>query len=898
MKGKFSRLTLLLILVAMVLTSVLVPMQAFAGTATGYTSANDVVYNTNGKYIYNWGARGERATFLSKYALQFYTGSYTFDNLSKVSGGSSESNAPSSGLYKQLQDLMKSKHTYINGYSENNNLLQYTDCENGGGTISSFYSGKAIGPSWGVGGWNKEHTWPNSKGLGGADEDDVMMIRPTATSENSSRGNTAYGESSGYYNPNSESGGKYDLRGDCARIFLYVYTRWGNTNGNGSYSTWGTRGVMESLEVLLKWMEQDPVDTWEMGRNDAVQAITGTRNVFVDYPEYAWLLFGEAVPSNYATPSGSNGVTPPKPEDCTHTFSPATCTEPQTCTKCWTTQGAALGHTAPNNEGLCDRCDKVLDLKTTHAGTQSDPYTIADAIKVAQTITSGGSSDKVYVKGQVVNAGEVVSNKYRKGLTIKDSSTNATLYINTANPKSTTDLQLNVGETILLEGYIRISNSTQQAEMGTGNGGNYTYYSIVAGDQGGDQTHTHSFGQATCTKPATCSCGETQGNALGHTTTNGTCSRCGTVVGGGGSVTPPSGETISVNFQNSTGSTSINSTGSVKFTASRAVDNWDDGTRGIQFLKEKGTVTVTSATSVNNVSSITLDISENKSINITVTVKVGNTVLTCNGSNSATVGKGNNQKITFTASSAVSGVITIEMVPAKSGTSGLGSMWLASLQIETASDVPTHTHSFSQATCTKPATCSCGETQGTALGHSFSQATCTEPAKCSCGETQGNALGHNEVIDQAVSATCTTAGKTEGKHCSRCDTVLQAQTTIPATGHTVPNAEGKCDTCGTQLVDMQLAINNFKSAVANVQSATTLQSKFNAIKVAVSAYDSLNSIQKAQVTTELATLKTQIESYNAEISKQNENSNNALAIAGASIVAVAAVALMLLKKVF
>jgi hypothetical protein len=41
-----------------------------------------------------------------------------------------------------------------------------------------------------------------------------------------------------------------------------------------------------------------------MGRNDAVQSITGTRNVFVDYPEYAWLLFGEDIPQNLSTPSG------------------------------------------------------------------------------------------------------------------------------------------------------------------------------------------------------------------------------------------------------------------------------------------------------------------------------------------------------------------------------------------------------------------------------------------------------------------------------------------------------------------------------------------------------------------------------------------------------------------
>ena len=36
---------------------------------------------------------------------------------------------------------------------------------------------------------------------------------------------------------------------------------------------------------LLRWIEEDPVDTWELGRNDSVEAITGTRNVFVDYPE-------------------------------------------------------------------------------------------------------------------------------------------------------------------------------------------------------------------------------------------------------------------------------------------------------------------------------------------------------------------------------------------------------------------------------------------------------------------------------------------------------------------------------------------------------------------------------------------------------------------------------------
>lgn len=40
--------------------------------------------------------------------------------------------------------------------------------------------------------------------------------------------------------------------------------------------------------------------------------------------------------------------------------------------------------------------------------------------------------------------------------------------------------------------------------------------------------HTHSFTNATCTKPKTCSCGATEGNALGHNFREGKCTVCGT----------------------------------------------------------------------------------------------------------------------------------------------------------------------------------------------------------------------------------------------------------------------------------------------------------------------------------------------------------------------------------
>ena len=39
-------------------------------------------------------------------------------------------------------------------------------------------------------------------------------------------------------------------------------------------------------------------------------------------------------------------------------------------------------------------------------------------------------------------------------------------------------------------------------------------------------SHTHKFSKATCTKPKTCKCGETEGKALGHDYKDGFCSRC------------------------------------------------------------------------------------------------------------------------------------------------------------------------------------------------------------------------------------------------------------------------------------------------------------------------------------------------------------------------------------
>ena len=292
---------------------------SFASQATASAAdVNTVNYVYDGSYVYNWGERGTTATFLSPMAIEFYSdNNVSLSNLLALSGSGSTSSVPSSELYGNLQELMRSNHTKITSYDGTRDLFMYTDCQNSGNpeTISSFYSGDPIGPEWDKGAtWNREHTWPNSKGdEAGNGENDIMMLRPASVSENGGRSNKAYGQSTGFYHPNSESdtdgnyeniaSGELDLRGDVARIMLYQYVRW-----NCKSNMWGSSGVIESKEVLLDWIEQDPVDTWELGRNDAVEAITGTRNVFVDYPELAFDLFNEDVPTGYTSPSGGTSV--------------------------------------------------------------------------------------------------------------------------------------------------------------------------------------------------------------------------------------------------------------------------------------------------------------------------------------------------------------------------------------------------------------------------------------------------------------------------------------------------------------------------------------------------------------------------------------------------------------
>ena len=107
----------------------------------------------------------------------------------------------------------------------------------------------------------------------------------------------------------------------------------------------------------------------------------------------------------------------------------------------------------------------------------------------------------------------------------------------------------------------------------------------------------------------------------------------------------------------------------------------------------------------------------------------------------------------------------------------------------------THTHSYSGATCTAPAKCSCGATEGSALGHKWQKATCQAPKTCSvCKATEGVVAAHNwNEATCSAPKTCEVCKKTEGEKaehtfdsegkCKWCKQILP----IPATE--LPNSE-------------------------------------------------------------------------------------------------------------
>jgi len=162
----------------------------------------------------------------------------------------------------------------------------------------------------GVGKWNREHIYPQSRGgfsngtadtpdginIWEATSADVLVhghadahhIRAEDGPENSSRNNRDYGldDYNGY------TGNQGSWKGDAARAVFYMSIRYNAlsvVNGNPADTTLGQLG---DLATLLSWNMQDPSDDFEMNRNNYIYTWQVNRNPFIDYPLLANYIWG------------------------------------------------------------------------------------------------------------------------------------------------------------------------------------------------------------------------------------------------------------------------------------------------------------------------------------------------------------------------------------------------------------------------------------------------------------------------------------------------------------------------------------------------------------------------------------------------------------------------------
>lgn len=166
--------------------------------------------------------------------------------------------------------------------------------------------------SSGEGKWNREHTFPRSRGdFFSIEEDDIPTginqwwntnadslrhansdvhgLRAADALENSLRGNNHYGQYSG---PAGNSG---SFKGDVARAVFFLDIRYNALNVVDGFSE--IDGQLGDLSTLISWHQNDPPDDFEMNRNNIIYDWQRNRNPFIDYPElvdYVWgNLFGD-----------------------------------------------------------------------------------------------------------------------------------------------------------------------------------------------------------------------------------------------------------------------------------------------------------------------------------------------------------------------------------------------------------------------------------------------------------------------------------------------------------------------------------------------------------------------------------------------------------------------------
>ncbi|MCW2927446.1 MAG: endonuclease [Thermoleophilia bacterium] len=209
-------------------------------------------------------------------------------------------------LLRALHDITEHYHqprSYVDARE-----LMFADVEDPHGTniVTDLYTGQRIHGIAGLAsatrsGLSTEHVWPQSEGAREEARSDLHHLRPALQRLNAHRSNLAFGEVASVEWASDPVKGvdelsvvgaaadgtkvfspRASMRGDLARDQLYFFTRYyGDRPTAFSLDNFRT-----SLPSLLRWHREDPVDAAERARNDAIFALQGNRNPYVDRPAF------------------------------------------------------------------------------------------------------------------------------------------------------------------------------------------------------------------------------------------------------------------------------------------------------------------------------------------------------------------------------------------------------------------------------------------------------------------------------------------------------------------------------------------------------------------------------------------------------------------------------------
>lgn len=165
--------------------------------------------------------------------------------------------------------------------------------------------------------WNKEHCWPESRGLedgNGPDQVDIHNLYAEDIVVNNLRGALFFDESNStdtnYVSPIPDSSTHTSRdndswepppasKGNVARALFYMATRYDGSEPNTSALAFADAPTVPNvsmgiLQTLLLWHASDPPDAAERNRNEIIYSrYQRNRNPFIDRPEWAEEIFGD-----------------------------------------------------------------------------------------------------------------------------------------------------------------------------------------------------------------------------------------------------------------------------------------------------------------------------------------------------------------------------------------------------------------------------------------------------------------------------------------------------------------------------------------------------------------------------------------------------------------------------